>query len=325
MEKQKGKTKQSIIGQCDKYAKERFGSKIYAPWLYAYSAIAGEFRDGWIPDNYFGRYMVPMLQGDYGDVSFLKPLTRNLFQSNLFPDIGAYVNGIWLDSKLEVIPEAKVAEYLFRRSDKIVYKADNEPFQGLGVYFLKKSTFDMKKIKVAGNGVFQEYIQQHPFFEEIMPGSVATIRITTVIDLFGNVSVRSSILRVGRTAESHVLAKTEIRITSDLISGELSPVVYLPNFQTTDRHPDTSYMFSGKRLPFFDKCIDAVCSLHRLFPQSRCIGWDVIVDKNGDVKIMEWNGKGNGVKLAEAIQGPCFANLDWDKLHLREKEPNLCY
>lgn len=325
VEAQKGKTGPALKKICDDYANDRFGSKKYAPWLYVYSAMNGVFREGWIPDDYFTQYMVPTLQGSYGQISFLKPMTKNLFHSDLFPDIGSFVNGIFLDNDLKVIPESNVADYLFQYGDTIVYKKDEAAYQGLGVYFFNKDNFSAKTIKQYGNGVFQEFIEQHPFFTEIVPGAVATIRLTTVLDGRGEVSVRSSILRVGRSAESHVKAKTEIRTLADIKTGELSSAVYLPNFQVISRHPDTNYDFAGKYLPFYDKCVDAVCGLHQMLPQVRCIGWDVVVDKNERVRIMEWNGAYNGVKLAEAMQGPCFADLGWDKLHLLKSNPDWSF
>ena len=52
----------------------------------------------------------------------------------------------------------------------------------MGVVVLEKQSFDYRQIKRLGDGVFQSYIQQHSFFNEIMPHSVATIRILTVLD-----------------------------------------------------------------------------------------------------------------------------------------------
>lgn len=325
IEAQKGKTSQALIRKCDEYAVETFGSKIYAPWLYVYSSLTGVFKEGWIPDNYFNRYVVSMLQGAYGKVSFLKPLTRKIFQSDLFPDLGAYVNGLWFSTDGQVLREEQIAEYLFRNDEKIVFKADENAFQGLGVYFFTKNDFDTKRIRSIGNGVFQGFIKQHPFFEEIVPGSVATIRLTTVTDNSGEVSLRSAILRVGRTAESHVKAKTEIRATIDVKTGKVDPTVYLPNFHVVSSHPDTGYVFGGKQIPSYHKLVDAVTMLHAMIPEVRCIGWDVVVDDKDAVKIMEWNGAYTGVKLAEAIQGPCFAGLGWDRLHLAKEQLSLVY
>ena len=73
----KGKTNPLLIKTSNDYAKEVLGWKGYAPWLRAYSAMAGEFRDGWLPENYFGSVVVPKLQGEVGKkLSFLKTLIK---------------------------------------------------------------------------------------------------------------------------------------------------------------------------------------------------------------------------------------------------------
>ena len=325
IESHRGRTNPSLLKHCDEYAQDVLGSKVYAPWLYVYSALAEEFKEGWIPDNYYREHVVPVLQGDYGRISFLKPFVKNIFRSNVFPDIGAFVNGIWLDLNLKIIAEDKVQEYLFSANDKIVFKTDENPYQGLGVYFFDKDTFDLNKIRTLGNGVFQEYIKQHPFFKEIMPDSVGTIRLTTVVEATGDVSVRSNLYRIGRSSETHVVPHTEIVNAVDVKTGEFSPFVYLSDYRTSAIHPDTGYSFAGKYIPSFSKCVDIVLKLHSLLPQVRCIGWDLIVDENEEVKVMEWNGAHNDIKFAEATQGPCFVDLGWDKLHLLKENPFLVY
>ena len=54
--------------------------------------------------------------------------------------------------------------------------------------------------------------------------------------------------------------------------------------------------------------------LHRSIPFVRSIGWDLIIDINDTVKVMEWNGYHNDIKFSEATQGPCFSDLGWEKL-----------
>jgi len=43
----------------DEYAVDIFGDRRYAPWLYFYSAFNGEFKKGWIPANFYARYVLP--------------------------------------------------------------------------------------------------------------------------------------------------------------------------------------------------------------------------------------------------------------------------
>ena len=311
----KGKTKPKLLKLSDEYAQDVLGWKGYAPWLYVYSASAETFKEGWIPDNYYGKIVAPRLQGDYGKVSFLKTLSNKLFQSNVFPDIAYYVNGLFYSNEYKFIDKNNLKDYIFKGTDKIIFKKDNS-MQGLGIYIFNKSNFDLNKILSLGNGVFQDYINQHPFFEEFMPSSVATLRITTVIDNNGIISMRGCFLRIGREGETHVNAVSDLGITVDLETGELDAKAYDSHWKLHPKHPDTNVLFANKTIPNFNKFVFTATELHKLIPYVRCIGWDMILDNNENIKVMEWNGYDTDIKFHEATQGPCFADLGWENLWL---------
>ncbi|WP_163718420.1 sugar-transfer associated ATP-grasp domain-containing protein [Mangrovibacterium lignilyticum] len=319
VEKHKGNSSADVIRMCDEYALDIFGNKMYAPWLYVYSVVSGTFKEGWIPDNYYGRYIVPSWMGDYGNTSFLKPFSKNILNSNLFPDIGCYVNGLWLNENLEVVKEGVIVDCLFKNSEKIVFKTERNSYQGRGVHFFTKRDFDMYEIKSLGNGVFQEYIEQNEVLAEIMPDSVATIRITTLFEETGDISVRSCYLRLGRSSQTHILRDTEIAVNVDRGTGTLNSDAYLSDYSLVKYHPDTLVTFADKRIPSFEKCVEAAVILHRKIPQVRYIGWDMTVDRNDNVRIMEWNGGHTDIKFSEATVGPCFADLGWEQMWRGQK------
>jgi hypothetical protein len=313
IESVKGKLSPKLTKLSDEYAHEVLGWHGYAPWLYVYSAMAQTFKEGWIPDNYYGKVVLPKISADYGKISDLKPLTGKLIGSDLFPDLCSYVNGLWLSTDHTVLRAEDMKEILFANTDVAVFKVDNS-LQGRGVFFFDRSSFDTQIIQGLGNGVFQEYIKQHEFFDALMPKSVATLRITTLLDQSGGVTVRACYLRVGRSADTHVKSTTHIRIPIDLSSGALDAQGYLANWLAVDKHPDSEAAFAGRAIPCFDTCISTALDLHRAVPFVRCIGWDMIVDRSNAVKLIEWNGDHNDIKFSEATQGPCFADMGWEKL-----------
>lgn len=167
--------------RCDDYAVETFGSRKYAPWLYVYSAMAGEFREGWIPDNYYGEVVAPKLKGDYGEISSLKPLNQALFGSNAFPDIASHVNGIVFARDYCPIEPRLVRDTIFAECDRVVFKADNS-LQGRGIFFFTRETFDIMAIRRIGNGLFQQAINQHDDLRVFSDTTTATLRLTTVFE-----------------------------------------------------------------------------------------------------------------------------------------------
>ncbi len=313
IEQYKDKTNPQFIKLSNEYAKDVLGWKGCAPWLYVYSAIAEQFKEGWIPDNYYGSIVQHALKGKYGSVSDLKSLSYKFFKGTAFPDLAYYVNGLFISTNYDILQTGEIKNILFKDSETIVFKKDNS-MRGWDVYFFNKNTFNVEQVYRLGNGVFQDYINQHQVFEEILPSSVATIRATTILDDKGNSSLRGCLLKVSRCTETHTKSESSIRIPIDIKTGEIESIGYLHNWHIVDTHPDTRVQFSNMVIPNFKNCITEILKLQKMIPQVRCIGWDFTIDKNNALKVMEWNSGYNGISFCEATQGPCFADLGWEKL-----------
>jgi hypothetical protein len=316
LEEKYGKTNPAHIKLADAYAREVLGQARYAPWLYVYSAVSGMFKEGWIPDNYYGSVVVPAIKGGYGKISDLRSLQNTIFRSEAFPDLAYFVNGLFLTPDNTPVAPPNVKHLLFAGRDEIVFKLDNS-LQGRGIFFFHRNSFDLQKIEALGNGVFQERIVQHEALNRFAPGSVATLRMTTTVDDNGQIALRACYLRLGRADDTHVQSKSHVRVAVDLSSGELAREGYLTNWLTVPAHPDTNVEFSGTKIPAFAKCVAMVLAHHRNIPLTRSVGWDVAIGRDEAVKLMEWNALHNDIKFSEATQGPCFTDLRWDRFARR--------
>jgi hypothetical protein len=306
-----GHRSRALFKQCDEYAREVLGSIRYSYWLKAYTVFSGTFKEGWIPDNYYGKVIIPRLQGNYGLTSNYKALSSRLFRTELMPDLAYSVNGALYSPSMETLRRSELKKFLFATSEKIVYKLDSG-LQGKSVTVYNRDTFPAESVPLS-NGVFQRYICQHPFFDSFTNRSVSTIRITTVVDDKSNVSCRAAYLRLPREVDTHVKSATAIKIAVT-IDGELQDKGYMPNWVPVTCHPDSEKAFAHLRVPNFESCVRTCVSLHRTMMFSRMIGWDVIVDIDGNVQLMEWNGHDNDIRFSEAASGPCFADLGWQNL-----------
>lgn len=121
-------------------------------------------------------------------------------------------------------------------------------------------------------------------------------------------------LRVGRENDEIVRSASQVRIPLDKKTGTLADFGYMPNWQKTEKHPDTGSFFSGKTIPFFLNASELCKALHESCPHLSCIGWDVSIDRDNEVKIMEWNAQYNAIGFSEATSGPCFLNMGWESL-----------
>ena len=248
------------------------------------------------------------MKGSYGKLSGLKPTSRLIFGRDAFPDVAFFANGLFFTDSGVVISEDELKSVVFVHSDQVVFKLDGSG-QGRGVYIFDKESFDCKTIRSLGNGVIQKFINQHPVFKVFASKPVATLRFTTVVDDTGVVSIRACFLRLGRADDTHVISARDVCVPVDLVSGELGREGYMSDWSVTGAHPDSKVQFHGVKIPAFAQCVSTVLDLHRKIPFARCVGWDLIVDSDDKVQVMEWNGEHNDVKFSEATQGPCFADL----------------
>lgn len=314
IESYRGKINPKFRKLSDEYATEVLGNEAYAPWLYVYSAFQNGFEDGWIPDNYYGKEVVPKLNGDYGktaDRNFITPL---LFSKVKTLDVAYFINGKFCTPNSDILDPKDVKEQLFEKHDKLVYKLENSK-RGKGVFILDKSNFnpDTYLTNRYNAGVFQKFIQQHPFFAEFTDNSVATIRVTTASDSLGNISAKAAYIRFGRNKDTHIMSNSAVSVPINIETGELYSEGYI-NWVETDAHPDSKVKFSNKIIPYFSLCVDKAIEMHKVIPFMGCLGWDLTVDNLEKVQLIEVNAINNGIKFSEATTGPCFRNLNWENL-----------
>ena len=227
---------------------------------------------------------------------------------------------MFFDTDYRVIPPDSVRNRIFLDRERVVFKLDNSS-RGKGIYFFSKESFDLSKIYHLGNGVFQSFINQHEFFGEFAEASVATLRLTTVIDDAGTTSLRAGYLRLGDGIDTHVQSRSHTRIPIDIKTGAFNTVGFTPDWVEIESHPTSKVKFDGKFIPAYDDCLKLVTSLHKRVPYARCIGWDLALDDQERVRIMEWNAQHNDIKFSEATQGPCFSDLQWERLEKTEEAP----
>jgi hypothetical protein len=315
IEQQRGKTNKKFFKLSEEYAVDVLGNKKHSPWLCLYSAVAGEFKEGWIPEDYYGRVVEPATKGSYRRLADLSLLTGRLFQSEAFPDIAYFVNGLFYGKGSEILSADQLQESLFSHGAKVVFKLDGT-CQGKGIFFFDKDSFEVNANLLPANGVFQRYIDQHEFFDQFTSNSVATLRMTTVFDGH-EFSLRGCYLRLGRDQDTHVKSESQVKVPVDIVTGELGSVGYASNWTPITEHPDSGVIFSQQIIPDFDRCLSLVIDLHASIPYLGCLGWDIVVDRSNAVKVMEWNSDQNTIQFEEATQGPCFADLGWEKLWRR--------
>lgn len=324
LEKTHGCLSKELKKECDEYALNTLGHRKFAPWLYVYACIQKKFCFGWIPDNYYGRIVIPSVSGKFSDLSSIKNLSSILLNTDLFPDLLHFTNGNFFEPKTNrLIPIGNVKKFIFEDQNEIIFKC-NSSARGLGIKIFNKENFSIDDIIKMGSGVFQRIIKQHNVFTELFPERGATIRVTTAYDYEKHYSsVRGAVLRLGTGTDKYLKASSLVRVAINLETGKLHDDGYLPDWTVVKTHPTTNKPFNGVKIPNFNRLCSTITEIHDSFPYTQCIGWDAIINDKGDIELMEWNCKHNDIKFTESIQGASFTGLGWENIFKNQKKTSI--
>lgn len=312
IEKSQGSLPKEVKQTCDEYAREALGDARHAGWLRVYSALAGEFREGWIPDTYFGLHVVPKTKGDAGRAVGSKVLSRYFLGSDYFPDVGTFVNGVLVDSQGRRLIASDAVGLWSQQADRFVIKKDGS-LQGRDVEVVQVEMLHSKLEQLRADAVIQRYVTQHPWLAAFHD-SVATLRLTTAVDQSGGVDLRAAYLRLGVASDSIVKSASAVKCSASVSTGMLLDQGFMPDWSATERHPTSGLAFSGFMIPNFGDAAHVVRDLHARVPFVGCVGWDVAIGDEGQVQVLEVNAEHNDIKFSEATTGPCFKDLQWEHL-----------
>ena len=181
--------------------------------------------------------------------------------------------------------------------------------------FMKKHSVAISKIKngSGGNGIniikyekedneilYKKLKKQHVIVEEVLtqcdelkkfnPESVNTLRVVTIVVDNTDVRIMNAVMRMGNGKKCtdnfhhHGLAALVDEKTGIIVT----PAIDKSNNQYY-YHPRTGYQIIGYQIPNWESIIETVKSAALVKPEIRYVGWDIALDKNGKVCIIEGN------------------------------------
>lgn len=165
--------------------------------------------------------------------------------------------------------------------------------------------------------IVQRFVRQHPDLAAFNASTFNTIRLVTIV-LNGKVHILSSILRIG--ADGNIVDNVsqggyQCTINPD---GTLQKLAYTCRSSKHAAYGEaggvsqyveqthTGARFEGFRIPSWDKLRQTACDLALRLPYMKLIGWDMGVDADGDVVLIEFNAF---PEQNEATCGPSFGDL----------------
>ncbi len=301
------------------YSRDVFGTVLYAPWFWLYSAVYGRFVEGWIPESFYALAVAPRVNRPR-DAAGAKSLAGRILPARLLPDLAYAANGVFFDTAGTLLSGSRLSVALFSDSDTVIAKPEQSG-GGRGIEMVTRDTFDpIKYVQSGRRVVFQRYLHQHETFDTYADAGT-TIRITTATDPHGSVGIRAAYARLAPRGETIVRSRTAYRVPINSVTGRATDGSLTSDWRRADSHPVSGAEFSALLVPQFAEAGTAVCDIHQRLPHFGCIGWDVMIDRNGAIWLLEWNALRNSIAFSEAAGGPRFRGLNWERYARGRRKP----
>jgi hypothetical protein len=298
----------------------QFGFKrVDCYWHDFYREVSGVDSVKFIPDYIFYRYIEPqnselelarayedkgLYQTRFGDiVKTPKCLLRNM-------------NGVFYDQNDQEISLESAVLLLYSISEKYIIKPTLFSGGGKNIASIEKTDsglyLDAEKIdakelieRYGGNFCIQEIITQDPQMKRFNPDSVNTIKVFTA-RMDDQIVFIDSFVRIGLKGTFTDNFGTGGVFCGIDKNGLLKNYAYgyYPNRYYT--HPDTGVSFEDTRYTGFDQIIEKTLLMHRRLPYFRFASWDMTMDKNGEVVLIEVNLSHQDVSGFQLQNGPLF-------------------
>lgn len=207
-----------------------------------------------------------------------------------------YFKREWLSTENLTVSEL---EMFLKNREEIIYKPLSE-IQGRGIEVVRVDQFDTIEnmhdyLKTRPAGIIEELIDQHEILSKVYPGSVATIRIMTILN-----GKEPEIMTAAITyGNGHVVANHRL-------GGIASPVdiktglVYAESVDNRgnafSKHPITNERTYGFKIPYWDEVIEIVKEASQVEKRVKYLGWDIAIAKDGPL-VIEANSNPGFIKL----------------------------
>lgn len=319
--------------QIDAFFLEHYGQKIPYHWHRLYQSYTGTFRKDYFPEILFSTRLEWLLNeredaGFLGDKNLLDVLFGNVQGVRVPKTQASCVRGIARDENRAICKLEALAEKIANIGPCVVKKTVDTnsgrdvmlcSFQN-GVDIHSGKTV-LEVLSTFGRDfVVQELILQSEALAKINSTSVNTFR---VISYFcdGAIHVCPIALRVGRNGAD----KDNIHYGG--ISVGVKPDGFLRKAAFSEFgeefliHPDSQIVFEDYKIPSTEYLGDAAKALHACVPWLKVVSWDLTIDADDQITLIEMNTVGQSAWFPQMVNGePLFGENTPQMLALiREK------
>ncbi|GEK57706.1 sugar-transfer associated ATP-grasp domain-containing protein [Marinococcus halophilus] len=297
---------------------ENANTNIRKDWHLAYSNLNGIRDERYVPEDIFYTRIEPALNRQDLVPAYTDKNNYKTFLGN-YPEPTILIknkHGKFYTNSEEKLNINEAKELLLNKEGEFFIKPSIDSGGGKAVSLIQ---VENKKISLKNNPIsfekldklygpdylIQKKIMQHKSLREVHPDSLNTLRITT-LKLDNEIVVISTVARFGNKGES----------VDNQASGGVSCGVDDKGFlkkYAVDKlgskfsvHPYTNVKFEGIKVPNYKSATELVKDLHYKLHYFNMVSWDVAVDLNAELKLLELNLQGQEINFHQFNNGPLF-------------------
>ena len=325
--------------EIDEYYIAHYGKKVPYMWHRMYYLFSGKLDKKYFPEHLF----IP----EYEWISNSENYYYCLGDKNITPLIASGIdgltvprvylscaNGLYRDGEMKCISQRQAEGLLFNIGRAFI-KPTVGSSSGRGCMVVSMSGgFDELSGKSAeelltlygANFTVQECIEMGESVKRLHPQSVNTFRVITYRTPGAeNIHCADTILRIGmgeRHTDNAHAGGIYVGVNRD---GSLKDKAFNDAHDVFTEHPDTHVRFAGYSIPEIRAVEEKALALHARIPQLGVVNWDMTVNSNGGVVLVEANTRSGSIDMAQSTFGRGIFGDDTDAIleYLRDMR-KLC-
>lgn len=285
-------------------------------WHAFYKQMSGHFDPRYMPEDIWR----------IGELTLNPPLMREPLQhkvlayhflGDMLPTpLGASCNGTLLDNHFQPTTLRELVDRLMEE-DEFFCKVANATCSGGGrdVHVIcpremgreRLSEFLSERIPTSKDYIFQKTMRCAPELARYSTSAVNTMRLIT-LNINGRASYLSTFFRVA-LADTRVdnVGKGGMMI-SIAPDGSMYRYGYNEFFADIFKTSATGVPIEGEKIPEFEKIKQTCLDLHARLPYFGFVAWDVTLDEEHNVRLLEFNLDGQDTFEHQMFNGPFFGD-----------------
>lgn len=302
----------------DAFYLSHYGQKVDHTCHRTYAAYSGNFSPAFITEDIYIPELDHFLNifNTYNSVFEDKNVMPHLAKSvgvKTPKVLFSRVKGFYLDAENQPTTCDKVFEALHNHG-RLFIKPSVDSMGGRSCVLAEiKEGIDVKSQQplvrilqqMGDDFVVQECLVCHESLREIYSKSVNTFRVFTY-RWKDQIYMAPSVIRMGKGGMDVDNATQGGIFAGIKEDGQLYDCAITKYGQRYYEHPDTALRFEDCKLSLFPKVIDAAMKLHHALPQVGVSNWDLTLDADGDVVLIEGNLRCGSPWLSQMSTGLPF-------------------